>query len=355
MVKETKFYDLLGVSPNADDNALKKAYRKLAMKWHPDKNPGDANAQEKFKSISEAYGILSDSQKRKMYDEYGEQGLKEGGGGGFQRGGDPFDVFNMFFGGGGMGGPGMGFHSHMHHRPRKGRDMVHQLGVSLEEFYNGTTKKLSLQKRVFKGEKLVRERKILEINVEKGMEEGHKITFRGEGDQDMGPDVEPGDVIIVLVQKAHESYKRKKQELIMEMEIDLVEALCGFKRSVTTLDAREIIVTAIAGEIIKDGDVKMVAGEGMPYRGNPFEKGNLVIRFSVMFPGAEWAKTADFDKLRELLPKPSIPEPEMTDETEEVMIEEFQPNTKRNGNAYDSDDEDQPGFRGAQRVECANQ
>jgi len=87
MVKETKFYDLLGVAPSADENQLKKAYRKLAMKWHPDKNPGDAKAQEKFKEISEAYGILSDKDKRTTYDNYGEQGLKEGGGG---RGGGGF-------------------------------------------------------------------------------------------------------------------------------------------------------------------------------------------------------------------------------------------------------------------------
>ena len=87
MVKETKFYDLLGVPPAADDNQLKKAYRKLAMKWHPDKNPDDAKAQEKFKEISEAYGILSDKEKRSTYDNYGEQGLKEGGGG---RGGGGF-------------------------------------------------------------------------------------------------------------------------------------------------------------------------------------------------------------------------------------------------------------------------
>ena len=128
------------------------------------------------------------------------------------------------------------------------------------------------------GNKTTKERKILEIHVEKGMEEGHKITFRGEGDQE--PDVEPGDVVIVLIEKKHDVFQRKDQELIMEMDIDLVDALCGFKRSVNTLDDREIIVTAIPGEIIKHGDVKMIRGEGMPYRGNPFEKGNLIIKVS---------------------------------------------------------------------------
>jgi len=415
MVKETKFYDLLGVAPSADENQLKKAYRKLAMKWHPDKNPGDAKAQEKFKEISEAYGILSDKDKRTTYDNYGEQGLKEGGGGrggGGFGGGDPFDIFNMFFnGGGGPGGRNRG--------PRKGKDVVHQQGVTLENLYNGCCKKLSLQKKVLcskcdgsgvqpefadrrdviqtcatcrgqgmviktrqigpgmmqqmqsvcpkcngegqtmnhkytckscNGNKTTKERKILEIHVEKGMEEGHKITFRGEGDQE--PDVEPGDVVIVLIEKKHDVFQRKDQELIMEMEIDLVDALCGFKRSVNTLDDREIIVTAIPGEIIKHGDVKMIRGEGMPYRGNPFEKGNLIIKFNVNFPTATWANSVDMDKLRGLLPAPTVPEAEMHDDAEEVMIEDFQPNTNR-GQAYD--DSDDEGAQGGQRVQCANQ
>lgn len=413
MVKETRFYDLLGVPPTADDNTLKKAYRKLAMKWHPDKNPDDAKAQEKFKEISEAYGILSDKDKRSTYDNYGEQGLKEGGGRGGGFGGDPFDIFNMFFngGGGGMGGRSRG--------PRKGKDVVHQLGVTLENLYNGCTKKLSLQKKVLcnkcdgsgiqaeyadrrdaiqtcntcrgqgmviktrqigpgmmqqmqsvcpkcngegqimnhkytcktcTGNKTSKERKILEIHVEKGMEEGHKITFRGEGDQE--PDIEPGDVVIVLIEKKHDVFQRKDQELIMEMEIDLVDALCGFKRSVNTLDDREIIVTAIPGEIIKHNDVKMVRGEGMPYRGNPFEKGNLVIKFNVNFPSNTWANQVDMDKLRALLPQPSIPEAEMHDDAEEAMIEDYQVNHNRQQAYDDSDDE---AGHGGQRVQCANQ
>merc|ERR1711912_201061 len=305
------------------------------------------------KEISEAYGILSDKDKRTTYDNYGEQGLREGGGGrgGGFGGGDPFDIFNMFFqGGGGMGGG-------RHRGPRKGKDVVHQQGVTLENLYNGCTKKLSLQKKVLcgkcdgsgvaaefadrrdaiqtcatcrgqgmviktrqigpgmmqqmqsvcpkcngegqimnhkytckacNGNKTTKERKILEIHVEKGMEEGHKITFRGEGDQE--PDIEPGDVVIVLIEKKHDVFQRKNQELIMEMDIDLVDALCGFKRSVNTLDDREIIVTAIPGEIIKEGDIKMVTGEGMPERSRlSQQRGNLVIKFSVNFPNTTWA------------------------------------------------------------------
>ena len=141
MVKETKFYDLLGVEPTADDNALKKAYRKLAMKYHPDKNP---EAGDKFKEISMAYEVLSNPEKRKLYDQAGEQGIKEGGSGG-GGGMNPMDIFDMFFGGGGGGDP---FGRGRQRGPRRTKNLVHQLSVSLEDMYNGTVRKLALQKNV---------------------------------------------------------------------------------------------------------------------------------------------------------------------------------------------------------------
>ncbi|KAJ1958377.1 Type I HSP40 co-chaperone, partial [Linderina pennispora] len=115
MVRETKFYDVLGVSPNATDSEIKKAYRKLALKYHPDKNP---NAGDKFKEVSHAYEVLSDEQKRQMYDQFGEAGMNEGGGMG---GINPEDLFSQFFGGGGGmfgGGARRGPSG-----PRRGRDM----------------------------------------------------------------------------------------------------------------------------------------------------------------------------------------------------------------------------------------
>lgn len=138
MVKETRLYDLLGVKPGVAESDLKKAYRKLALKFHPDKNPGP-EAGEKFKEISMAYDILSNEEKRKIYDTHGEEGLKEGRSSSSH---SPMDIFDMMFGGGfgGMGGRSRG--------PRRTKNLVHQMSVSLEEMYNGATRKLALQKNV---------------------------------------------------------------------------------------------------------------------------------------------------------------------------------------------------------------
>jgi DnaJ family protein A protein 2 len=138
----TRYYNVLGVSKSASQEELKKAYRKLAIKNHPDKG-GDS---EKFKEISQAYEVLSDPEKRDLYDQYGEDALKEGmGGGGASH--NPFDIFESFFGGGGGQSFGGGS-SRGNRRQRRGEDVVHPLKVSLEDLYNGTSKKLSLSRNV---------------------------------------------------------------------------------------------------------------------------------------------------------------------------------------------------------------
>lgn len=131
MVRETKLYDLLGVKPDVTPEQLKKAYRKLALKYHPDKNP---EGGEKFKEISFAYEVLSDDNKKAIYDRGGEQALKEGGGGPSH---DPFDIFQMFFGGGGGG---------RHHQRPRGKDKIHKLQVTLENLYNGQERQLAINR-----------------------------------------------------------------------------------------------------------------------------------------------------------------------------------------------------------------
>ncbi|KAJ8385270.1 hypothetical protein AAFF_G00191470 [Aldrovandia affinis] len=348
MVKETGFYDMLGVKSSASAEELKKAYRKLALKYHPDKNPTEG---EKFKQISQAYEILSDTQKREVYDRGGEKAIKEGGtggGGGFT---SPMDIFDMFFGGGGR-----------MHRERKGKNMVHTLSVSLEELYNGSTRKLCLQKNIicdrcegrggrkeavemcpccqgtgvqvqFKilgsmlqqvsticmachgqgqrfsqkdkckacgARKILRQKKSLEVHIDRGMKDGQKIIFHGEGDQE--PGLEPGDVIIVLDQRTHPVFNREGEHLTMSMELQLVEALCGFRKPVQTLDNRTLLITSHPGEPIRPGSRKCIINEGMPLHRQPFEKGRLIIVFTVVFPEKNFLPLNNLKVLERYLP-----------------------------------------------------
>ncbi|XP_037554167.1 dnaJ homolog subfamily A member 1 [Nematolebias whitei] len=364
MVKETGFYDTLGVKPTVTPDELKKAYRKLALKYHPDKNPAEG---EKFKQISQAYEVLSDAKKRELYDRGGEKAIKEGGtsgggGGGFA---SPMDIFDLFFGGG----------SRMH-RERKAKNIVHQITVTLEDLYNGATRKLAIQKncicekceglgsrtgvlqmcvschgtgmqvrmhqllpgmvqqvstvchscqgqgqrlnqkdrcKTCGGRKMLRQKKILEVHIDKGMKDGQKIVFHGEGDQELG--LEPGDIIIVLDQQEHRFFTRRGEDLLMSMELQLVEALCGFKKPVQTLDHRTLLVTSHPGELVKPGDTKCVLGEGMPTYRRPFEKGRLIIHFSVVFPPANFLPKNKLKELERFLPgKVGAEQPESMDE-----------------------------------------
>ncbi|XP_014664928.1 PREDICTED: dnaJ homolog subfamily A member 1-like [Priapulus caudatus] len=404
MVKETAYYEILGVKPNATADELKKAYRKLALKFHPDKNP---NSGEKFKSISQAYEVLSDQKKRDMYDQGGEQAIKEGGtggGGGFHFS-SPMDIFDMFFGGGGGG----------HRRERRGKDVVHQLSVTLTDLYNGSVRRLALQKNIIcdkcegrggkkgavekcgnckgtgvqvriqqlapgmvqqiqsvchecqgqgerinardrckncQGKKVMRERKILEVHVDKGMRDGQKIQFSGEGDQE--PGLEPGDILIVLDEKEHETFRRNGEDLLLKLELELVEALCGFQKVIRTLDERELVITSIPGEVVKHGDIKCVIGEGMPMYRNPLEKGRLIIQFAVNFPEDNFLPPEKLAQLARLLP--DAEEPVVTDDAQHVnlvSVDQAHQHRRHHGNAYDSDDEDHQ--RQAGGMQCQTQ
>jgi len=412
MVVDTKLYDTLAVSPTATATDIKKSYRKLALKHHPDKNPGP-ESEKKFKEISASYEILSDETKREQYDKYGLEGLKEGrgGGGGFS---DPSDIFSMFFGGGGSpfgGGRSRG--------PRRGQDIGHELRVTLEDLYNGKTKKLSIQRTVIckkcdgrgghgnpskcggckgtgmqvriqrmgpmiqqiqspcsdcrgegeswgnkdkckncVGKKVHKEKQILEVHIDKGMQDGHRIPFRGMADEE--PGVETGDIVMILRTADHETFERKNNDLVIKMKISLNEALTGFSRKVTTLDNREIAITSIPGDFVKHEGIKVAAGEGMPQFRNPFEKGNLIIQFSVEYPSKDWFTSdscANVTKLTTLLPAKQDQAIE-TDDMEECMLQDFDPtmhaNRRANGReAYGSDDDEEgPGAGG---VRCQQQ
>ncbi|KAF3102968.1 Type I HSP40 co-chaperone [Orbilia oligospora] len=410
MVKDMKYYQSLGVEADATEAQLKKAYRLNALKYHPDKNPSP-EAAEKFKELSHAYEILSDPQKRQVYDQYGEEGLS---GAGADMGMSAEDLFSQFFGGmGGMGGMFGGGGNMQQQGPKRSRDIVHVHKVSLEDLYKGKTSKLALQKTVVcgkcngiggkegsvtkckgcggagmktmmrqmgpmiqrfqtvcpdcngekeiikekdkckacQGKKTVFERKVIHVPVDKGMKDGQRITFQGEGDA--GPDIIPGDVIFVIEQKPHARFQRKDDNLFYKAEIDLLTALAGGTIAIEHLDERWLQVQILPGEVISPGELKIVRGQGMPsYRHHDY--GDMFIQFEIKFPPKHFADEDVILKLNEILPpRPAseIPADAMVDD---VNVEELdaQAQARAVNGPMDEDDDEHPGH---ERVQCASQ
>ncbi|KAG6995467.1 mitochondrial protein import protein mas5 [Physcia stellaris] len=397
MVKESKLYDVLGVSPNASDAELKTAYRKGALKHHPDKNAHSPEAAEKFKEISHAYEVLQDSQKRQIYDQYGEEGLEQGGGGG---GMAAEDLFAQFFGGGGGGPFGSMFGGGMREQgPKKARTIHHVHKVSLEDIYRGKVSKLALQKSVIcpacdgrggkegavktcngcngavcpdcqgegeivrdkdrckrcTGKKTVIERKVLHVHVDKGVKTGHKIDFRGEGDQ--MPGVLAGDVQFEIEQKPHPRFQRKDDDLFFHAEIDLLTALAGGEIHVEHLDDRWLTVRMEPGEVISPGEIKMIRGQGMPsMRHHDF--GNLYVQFDVKFPPEMFNTPEKIQMLEQILP----PRKETIQPPPDAMIDDFaleavdQGGQRRAQGATQMEEDEEDGVpHGAERMQCASQ
>lgn len=267
------FYKILGLSKGASDEDIKKAYRKLALKYHPDKNK-ESGAEEKFKEVAEAYEILSDPKKKEIYDKYGEDGLKMGAGPGSQGGsngaytytwsGDPNETFRMFFGSsnpfgsffgededdggigsfggfpgmfrftssgfGGPGGPGSNIQMNGNKKKTQDPPIYHDLLVSLEDIAKGTTKKMRISRKVISpdGRSTHLEDKVLTIEIKPGWKAGTKITFPREGDQ--SPNTIPADIVFVIKDKPHPEFKRDGSDLIYNVKITLKEVSCLIKK-----------------------------------------------------------------------------------------------------------------------------
>lgn len=292
------YYKILQVDKNAKDDDLKKAYRKLAMKWHPDKNPNNKKeAEAKFKQISEAYEVLSDSQKRAIYDQYGEEGLKgqvpppdaaAGGPGGatfFQTGEGPNvfrfnprfssslfgdDIFSSF----GEGRP-------MSTGPRKAPPVERTLPCSLEELYKGTTKKMKISREIADASgKTLPVEEILTIDIKPGWKKGTKITFPEKGNEE--PNVVPADLVFIIDEKPHSVFTRDGNDLVINQKISLAEALTGYTVHLTTLDGRKLTIPI--NNVIHPNYEEVVPREGMPITKDPSKRGNLRIKFNITFP-----------------------------------------------------------------------
>jgi curved DNA-binding protein len=276
------YYQLLGVEKGASEGEIKKAYRKLAMKYHPDHTKGDKAAEEKFKRISEAYAVLSDKEKRKEYDTFGAEGFRQR----FSqedifRGFDFGDVFREFgFGGdifsgrgrgGGMrfnfgGGSPFGSQAGQQQARMKGSDLVYELPLTLKEVANGTSKTVSLQHQGY-SEKVT-------VKIPKGLISGKKLRLAGKGSPSPlgGP---PGDLFIQAKVLNDPLYRAEKYDLHMNQELKLSEAVLGTRISVPTLDDKQLSLKIPPGT--KPGTKMRMSGHGLPHmKGN--KKGDLYVK-----------------------------------------------------------------------------
>eukprot|EP01097_Dermamoeba_algensis_P003494 TRINITY_DN241_c0_g1_i1.p1 TRINITY_DN241_c0_g1~~TRINITY_DN241_c0_g1_i1.p1 ORF type:complete len:420 (+),score=122.40 TRINITY_DN241_c0_g1_i1:57-1316(+) len=405
-VDNETFYKRLGVNKSASIDEIKKAYKKLAMKYHPDKNPNNPEAAEKFKELSVAYEVLSDPEKKELYDKYGEEGVKSGGGPSFGGGG----LFEHFFGGGGGGRKQRG--------PKKGDDIAFKLGVTLKEIYNGKVKKLKITRKILCpkcngkgsakegavtscsgcrgtgtktvvrqigpamiqqmqtvcpdcqgrgemireqdrctecfGKKLKDDPKIIEIPIQRGVNPGEKIVFYGDGDQEPGG--QAGDLVVILQEKKDDEYPnlvREGKDLIYLHTLTLVEALCGFEIHFKTLDDRTLIIRSDKeGDIKKPGDYICVEGEGMPVYKSPGLKGNLYIKLDIKFPDPEQLPKKKREELKKLLPnKPEVPRPA---DAEEVVGKPFTPSQKKQKNTSEDEEEEEGQYQHRREAQCGN-
>ncbi len=338
MADKRDYYEVLGVKKGASDDELKKAYRKAAMKYHPDRNPDNKEAEEKFKEVNEAYAVLSDSEKRARYDQYGHAGVDPNfGGGGFNGAGFDFgDIFGDIFGAGfgGFGGGGR------RNGPKRGRDVQQIVDITFEEAAFGCKKKLNVtmaekcptcggsgakpgtspvkcshcggkgqvvqqQRTMFgysnvvstcphcggKGETIsdpckdcrgtgkVRKSKTIEVSIPQGIDHGQTIQISGGGEpgEKGGPN---GDLLITVRVRKHSVFQREGNDVFIDVPITFVQAALGATLKVPTLDG---MVDFDIPEGTQTGSQFRMKGKGIPYmRGNT--RGNQYVTVNVEVP-----------------------------------------------------------------------
>eukprot|EP00931_Biecheleriopsis_adriatica_P058108 TRINITY_DN34528_c0_g1_i1.p1 TRINITY_DN34528_c0_g1~~TRINITY_DN34528_c0_g1_i1.p1 ORF type:complete len:492 (+),score=94.17 TRINITY_DN34528_c0_g1_i1:89-1564(+) len=342
--EEGSYYDILGVSKTASEQEIKKAYKRAAVKFHPDKAPEGEREQyeERFKRISRAYEILSNPEKRRIYDARGEaafEGNDAGGpgAGGFE-GHDPFEMFRSMFGQGFDFGGGFG--------PRRTPDVGYEMEVTLEELYKGFTRNLRYEQDVVcsscrgrgatridtctvcrgagvvvesrqvapgyyqryqrtcgacggqgatvapgnicstcRGSGLTQRQVDLPVEARPGCPDGQQFVFQGKADE--SPGMETGNVVVQIKEKKHALFSRVGDEdLLMTRHVSLLDALTGIRFTVRHLDGKDLEVSSAEGEVVRPGAVWVLKGYGMPKRNNPGSHGDLFIRFEIDFPDA---------------------------------------------------------------------
>lgn len=333
-MSKADYYDVLGVPREASEDEIKKAYRQLAFKFHPDRNPGDAESEAKFKEAAEAYEVLRDQQKRARYDRFGHQGLGDTGFGGFSNAEDIFstfsDIFGEFFGFAGGGARGRG------PRPQPGNDLRYDLRVSFRDAAKGTEANLKIPKHVpcpdcegtgaapgtkpetcrhcggmgqvqqsqgffriavacpvcrgegtviaspcprCKGRALLQEVRELKVRIPAGVDDGSRLRLRGEGEPGLhgGP---PGDLYVVVYVEEDKTFRRQGQDLVVTLDIGMVQASLGDKVKVPTLEGEE---TMDIPKGTQSGEVFSLRGMGLPHPGRN-QRGDLLVEVIVHTP-----------------------------------------------------------------------
>jgi curved DNA-binding protein len=297
------YYQTLGVNEDASQDEIKKAYRKLARKHHPDVNPGDKAAEERFKGINEAYEVVSDPDKRQKYDQFGAQWQQYERTGGrpedfdwaqwhAQPGGARTDTrtvtpeeFEQMFGGGAGGfsdffetlfgsrgrprAGGFADQEYYQPRPRRGRDSEHNVQITLEEAFHGTTRALQWE-----------DGRQIEAKISRGVRNGSRLRLSGQG-QPGANGGSPGDLYLKIEVVPRPGFQREGDDLTVTVPVDLYTALLGGQVQVSTLD-RTVKLTIPPGTA--NGKVFRLRGLGMPNLRNPDQRGDLYATVHVQLP-----------------------------------------------------------------------
>jgi len=364
-----EYYKILGgnINKNSTQDEIKKAYKKVAMKWHPDRNQDNKEvAEKKFKEISTAYSVLSDTKKKDIYDQFGEEGLQNQNQG---HSVNPMDIFGDIFGNSGFGNSGFSFNfgsnfSPNNNQQRKNKPINKPINVKLEDLYNGKVIKLNITRKIIDDDKkhLIKqcstcdgngvviqirhmgpmvqqiqqqcpqcngsgrfapknirknETKNIELNIKKGMQHGEKIVIPNMGDTPIDGSL-PSDIIFIIQQEDHALFNVSDKHLIIEKKINLIDALNGFEFIITHLDNRKLLVTS--DTIIKPDEIKVIKYQGMPSQNS--NDGDLIIKFKIEFPNTIEKK----ELLQEVLPKSKFNQINITDDLIQTHLSSFDSN-----------------------------
>ncbi len=335
------YYKILELNKNASDDEIKKAYKKLAFKWHPDKNPNNKlEAESKFKDISEAYQVLSNNEKKMIYDKYGEEGLKNSNDNNDNMGHNPNDIFNMFFGGGGN------FHfqrTHSQSREVKTKPKVVDIPLTLKEIYTGIKKKITLKldrlcgecngdggfnpkicdeckgqgfkihtqmvgpnmmqrftepcnkcnttKKIYdkecnkcKGKRTVVIEDVFAVTIEKGVNDGESVIYENKGNH--YPNESIGDIVFIIKEVNNSIFKRVNNDLLYYHTISLGDSLVGCNVKLTHINDENLIVRETG--IIRENSYSIVPNKGMPVNGsNGNSYGTLYVIYKIEYPNIE--------------------------------------------------------------------